>query len=77
MAIIFPIALAATPVHPTHIGARWVLYYLTALAGTCAGLTWTFVNETNRQDPEKRAYVSAMVCTFNPCRFASPYLVAL
>jgi hypothetical protein len=34
---------------------------LTSLAGTCAGVTWTFVNETSRHDPEKRAYVSAMV----------------
>jgi len=67
MAIIFPVALAATPVHPPHIATRWVLYYLTALAGTCAGLSWTFVNETNRQDPEKRAYVSAMVsCLLSP-----------
>ncbi|KAJ9157153.1 Major facilitator superfamily transporter [Coniochaeta hoffmannii] len=64
MAIIFPVALAATPVHPPHIATRWVLYYLTALAGTCAGLSWTFVNETNRQDPEKRAYVSAMMNAF-------------
>ncbi|KAB5525550.1 major facilitator superfamily transporter [Coniochaeta sp. 2T2.1] len=74
MAIIFPIALAATPVHPEHIASRWALYCkctkhmltppitdLTALAGTAAGLSWTFVNETNRQDPEKRAYVGAMV----------------
>ncbi|KAH8911642.1 major facilitator superfamily transporter [Coniochaeta sp. PMI_546] len=64
MAIIFPIALAATPVHPEHIGSRWTLYYLTALAGTSAGLSWTFVNETNRHDPEKRAYVSAMMNAF-------------
>ncbi|OIW23425.1 major facilitator superfamily transporter [Coniochaeta ligniaria NRRL 30616] len=65
MAIIFPIALAATPVHPEHIESRWAIYYLTALAGTSAGLSWTFVNETNRHDPEKRAYVSAM----NQCLF--------
>ena len=26
MAIIFPIALAATPVHPAHIASRWALY---------------------------------------------------
>ncbi|GKT86118.1 major facilitator superfamily transporter [Colletotrichum tofieldiae] len=60
MAIIFPVALAATPVHPPNIATRWTLYYLTALSGTCAGLTWTWVNETNRHDPEKRAYVSAL-----------------
>ncbi|KAL2874958.1 hypothetical protein SGCOL_009800 [Colletotrichum sp. CLE4] len=64
MAIIFPIALAATPVHPENIATRWALYYLTALAGTCAGITWTWVNETNRHDPEKRAYVSAMMNAF-------------
>lgn len=34
---------------------------LTSLAGTAAGLTWTWVNEVNRHDPEKRAYVSALV----------------
>ncbi|KXH34014.1 major facilitator superfamily transporter [Colletotrichum simmondsii] len=64
MAIIFPIALAATPVHPANIATRWALYYLTALASTCAGITWTWVNETNRHDPEKRAYVSAMMNAF-------------
>ncbi|OBR09523.1 Major facilitator superfamily transporter [Colletotrichum higginsianum IMI 349063] len=64
MAIIFPIALAATPVHPPNIATRWTLYYLTALSGTCAGLTWTWVNETNRHDPEKRAYVSALMNAF-------------
>ncbi|KAK3381877.1 major facilitator superfamily transporter [Podospora didyma] len=64
MAIIFPIALAATPVHPPEIATRWALYYLTALAGTSAGITWTFVNETNRDDPEKRAYISAMMNAF-------------
>ncbi|KAK0726773.1 major facilitator superfamily transporter [Lasiosphaeria miniovina] len=64
MAIIFPIALAATPVHPPNIATRWALYYLTALAGTSAGLSWTFVNEINRHDPEKRAYVSAMMNAF-------------
>lgn len=85
MAIIFPIALAATPVHPANIATRWALYCeilpgafttsfdwrnltvlrqsdLTALSGTCAGITWTWVNETNRDDPEKRAYTSALVC---------------
>ncbi|KAF4918330.1 Pantothenate transporter liz1 [Colletotrichum viniferum] len=61
MAIIFPIALAATPVHPSNIGSRWALYYLTALPGTCAGITWTWVNETSRHDPEKRAYISALM----------------
>lgn len=83
MAIIFPIALAATPVHPANIATRWALYCkilpnfrswavtwflttflppdLTALSGTCAGITWTWVNETNRDDPEKRAYTSALV----------------
>ncbi|KAK1527856.1 major facilitator superfamily transporter [Colletotrichum paranaense] len=64
MAIIFPIALAATPVHPANIATRWALYYLTALSSTCAGITWTWVNETNRHDPEKRAYVSAMMNAF-------------
>ncbi|OHE98284.1 major facilitator superfamily transporter [Colletotrichum orchidophilum] len=64
MGIIFPIALAATPVHPANIATRWALYYLTALATTCAGITWTWVNETNRNDPEKRAYVSAMMNAF-------------
>ncbi|KAF6805439.1 major facilitator superfamily transporter [Colletotrichum sojae] len=64
MAIIFPIALAATPVHPPNIGTRWALYYLTALSGTCAGITWTWVNEANRSDPEKRAYTSALMNAF-------------
>ncbi|KAJ0385904.1 hypothetical protein COL922a_005497 [Colletotrichum nupharicola] len=64
MAIIFPIALAATPVHPPNIGSRWALYYLTALSGTCAGITWTWVNETSRHDPEKRAYTSALMNAF-------------
>ncbi|CAK7223969.1 hypothetical protein SBRCBS47491_005388 [Sporothrix bragantina] len=64
MAIVFPIALAATAVHPTHIAQRWVLYYLTALAGTSAAITWTWVNETSREDPEKRAYVSALMNAF-------------
>ncbi|ERT01302.1 hypothetical protein HMPREF1624_02545 [Sporothrix schenckii ATCC 58251] len=64
MAIVFPIALAATPVHPTHIASRWVLYYLTSLAGTSAAITWTWVNEVNRDDPEKRAYVSALMNAF-------------
>ncbi|GJC96406.1 major facilitator superfamily transporter [Colletotrichum higginsianum] len=54
MAIIFPIALAATPVHPPNIATRWTLYCL----------TWTWVNETNRHDPEKRAYVSALMNAF-------------
>nr|XP_036587218.1 major facilitator superfamily transporter [Colletotrichum truncatum]KAF6797949.1 major facilitator superfamily transporter [Colletotrichum truncatum] len=64
MGIIFPIALAATPVHPPNIATRWALYYLTALSGTCAGITWTWVNETNRHDPEKRAYTSALMNAF-------------
>ncbi|KAG6364162.1 hypothetical protein INS49_005760 [Diaporthe citri] len=64
MAIIFPIALAATPVHPANIATRWALYYLTALSGTCAGITWTWVNGTNRDDPEKRAYTSALMNAF-------------
>jgi ACS family pantothenate transporter-like MFS transporter len=64
MAIIFPIALAATPVHPSNSGQRWTLYYLTSLAGTAAGITWTWVNEVNRHDPEKRAYVSALMNAF-------------
>jgi ACS family pantothenate transporter-like MFS transporter len=64
MAIIFPIALAATPVHPTVRAQRWVLYYLTSLTGTAAGITWTWVNEVNRHDPEKRAYVSALMNAF-------------
>ncbi|KIL87754.1 major facilitator superfamily transporter [Fusarium avenaceum] len=37
---------------------------LTSLAGTAAGLTWTYVNEVNRNDPEKRAYISAMMNAF-------------
>ncbi|KAM0279697.1 hypothetical protein ACHAO9_011572 [Fusarium lateritium] len=37
---------------------------LTSLAGTAAGLTWTYVNEVNRDDPEKRAYISAMMNAF-------------
>ncbi|POS75534.1 major facilitator superfamily transporter [Diaporthe helianthi] len=64
MAIIFPTALAATPVHPTNIATRWVLYHLTALSGTCAGITWTWVNETARDDPERRAYTSALMNAF-------------
>jgi ACS family pantothenate transporter-like MFS transporter len=79
MGIIFPIALAATPVYPSIRAGRWALYCepqftpgsasgpladasdLSAL-GTCsAGVTWTLVNEANRHDPEKRAYVSALV----------------
>ncbi|KAL1406878.1 hypothetical protein Q8F55_006287 [Vanrija albida] len=61
LATVFPIALAATPVHPANRGSRWALYYLTAL-GTCTGgIIWTAVNETSRQDPEKRAYVSALM----------------
>lgn len=34
---------------------------LTALSSTAAGVCWTYVNETSRDDPEKRAYVGAMV----------------
>ncbi|KAF0329596.1 major facilitator superfamily transporter [Colletotrichum asianum] len=37
---------------------------LTALSGTCAGITWTWVNETSRHDPEKRAYTSALMNAF-------------
>jgi ACS family pantothenate transporter-like MFS transporter len=64
MGIIFPTALAATPVHPSHRAQRWVLYYLAALMNTAAGVCWTFVNETSRHDPEKRAYVGAMMNAF-------------
>ncbi|OLN86541.1 Pantothenate transporter liz1-like protein 11 [Colletotrichum chlorophyti] len=64
MGVIFPIALAATPVHPPVMATRWALYYLTALSGTCAGITWTWVNEVNRDDPEKRAYISALMNAF-------------
>ncbi|WWC88901.1 uncharacterized protein L201_003816 [Kwoniella dendrophila CBS 6074] len=63
--IIIPVALGATPVHPANRGTRWALFYLTSLAGTAAGVTWTFVNETSRHDPEKRAYVSAMMNAFS------------
>lgn len=43
---------------------------LTSLGGTAAGITWTWVNEVNRHDQEKRAYVSAMVGApfFSPCK---------
>lgn len=64
MGIIFPIALASTPVHPAKRAQRWVLYYLAALMNIAAGVTWTFVNETSRHDPEKRAYVGAMMNAF-------------
>ncbi|KAK2041769.1 major facilitator superfamily transporter [Colletotrichum somersetense] len=64
MGIIFRVALAVTPVHPPNIATRWTLYYLTALSGTCAGLTWTWVNETKRHDPEKRGCVSALMNAF-------------
>jgi ACS family pantothenate transporter-like MFS transporter len=64
MGIIFPTALAATPVHPTHRAQRWVLYYLAATMNVAAGVCWTFVNETSRHDPEKRAYVGAMMNAF-------------
>ncbi|CAH0002113.1 unnamed protein product [Clonostachys byssicola] len=64
MAIIFPTALAATPVHPPNRGTRWAIYYLTSLGSTAAGLSWTWVNEVNRDDPEKRAYISAMMNAF-------------
>lgn len=63
-AVILPIALAAAPVHPYHRAQRWVLYYLFAFVGCSAGVTWTFVNESSRHDPEKRAYVSAMMNAF-------------
>ncbi|WVQ81059.1 hypothetical protein IAT38_003166 [Cryptococcus sp. DSM 104549] len=62
--IIIPAALGATPVHPANRGIRWALFYLTALSGTAAGVTWTYVNETSRNDPEKRAYVGAMMNAF-------------
>ncbi|WWD18274.1 hypothetical protein CI109_102724 [Kwoniella shandongensis] len=62
--IIIPAALGATPVHPPNKGTRWALFYLTALSSTAAGVCWTFVNETSRHDPEKRAYVSAMMNAF-------------
>ncbi|ORY34542.1 major facilitator superfamily transporter [Naematelia encephala] len=65
MGIIFPIALAATPVHPKNRASRWVIYYLGASFGTAAGVTWTWVNESSRNDPEKRAYVSAMMNAFS------------
>ncbi|KAH8195425.1 hypothetical protein TruAng_010405 [Truncatella angustata] len=42
--------------------ARWP--DLTALGGTSAGITWTWVNEVNRHDPEKRAYISALMNAF-------------
>ncbi|KAF2418395.1 major facilitator superfamily transporter [Tothia fuscella] len=80
MAIIFPTALAATPVHPSNRGQRWTLYYLTSLAGTAAGLTWTWVNEVNRHDPEKRAYVGALMNAFGKFEtapeitYCSPFL---
>ncbi|WVR06182.1 hypothetical protein IAU60_003212 [Kwoniella sp. DSM 27419] len=63
--IIIPAALGSTPVHPENKATRWVLFYLTALSSTAAGVTWTFVNETSRNDPEKRAYVSAMMNAFS------------
>ncbi|OAA60355.1 major facilitator superfamily transporter [Niveomyces insectorum RCEF 264] len=45
--------------------STWHVYlYLTALAGTSAGITWTWVNEVSRDDPEKRAYISAMMNAF-------------
>lgn len=34
MAIIFPIALASTPVHPQNIASRWALYCKTPLSQT-------------------------------------------
>ncbi|EFX05161.1 major facilitator superfamily transporter [Grosmannia clavigera kw1407] len=61
MAIIFPVALASTPVHPPNKGTRWALY---SLISTGAGITWTYVNGINRHDQEKRAYVSAMMNAF-------------
>ncbi|WRT67554.1 uncharacterized protein IL334_004526 [Kwoniella shivajii] len=57
--VIIPAALGSTPVHPPNRGTRWALF-----SGTAAGVTWTFVNETSRHDPEKRAYVSAMMNAF-------------
>ncbi|ODN95925.1 hypothetical protein L198_04544 [Cryptococcus wingfieldii CBS 7118] len=62
--VIIPAALGATPVHPPNRGTRWALFYLTSLSGVSAGATWTFVNETSRDDPEKRAYVGAMMNAF-------------
>ncbi|AAW43354.2 pantothenate transporter, putative [Cryptococcus deneoformans JEC21] len=62
--VIIPAALGATPVHPANRGTRWALFYLTALSNTAAGVCWTYVNETSRQDPEKRAYVGAMMNAF-------------
>ncbi|WVQ81058.1 hypothetical protein IAT38_003165 [Cryptococcus sp. DSM 104549] len=61
LGIIVPAALGATPVHPENRGIRWALFYLMALSGTAAGVTWTYVNETSRHDPEKRAYVGAVM----------------
>ncbi|WVQ72933.1 hypothetical protein IAR50_002495 [Cryptococcus sp. DSM 104548] len=62
--IVIPAALGATPVNPANRGTRWALFYLTSLSGVSAGVTWTFVNETSRDDPEKRAYVGAMMNAF-------------
>ncbi|WVQ96900.1 hypothetical protein IAU59_004008 [Kwoniella sp. CBS 9459] len=62
--VIIPAALGSTPVHPENRAIRWALFYLTALSGTAAGVTWTYVNETSRNDPEKRAYVGAMMNAF-------------
>lgn len=44
---------------------NWQIVDLTSLGGTAAGITWTFVDESSRQDPEKRAYVSAMVSSLS------------
>ncbi|AFR94635.2 pantothenate transporter [Cryptococcus neoformans C23] len=63
--VIIPAALGATPVHPANRGTRWALFYLTALSSTAAGVCWTYVNETSRDDPEKRAYVGAMMNAFS------------
>ncbi|KAF7536049.1 hypothetical protein G7Z17_g13106 [Cylindrodendrum hubeiense] len=77
MAIIFPTALASTPVHPPNKATRWALYYLTALGGTAAGITWTWVNEVNRDDPEKRAYVSALLFQQTYAKFGKIDIVFL
>ncbi|KAK8858383.1 hypothetical protein IAR55_002610 [Kwoniella newhampshirensis] len=63
--IIIDSALGSTPVHPPNKGTRWALFYLASMQMTAAGACWTFVNEANRSDPEKRAYVGAVMNGFS------------
>ncbi|GKT57920.1 major facilitator superfamily transporter [Colletotrichum tofieldiae] len=65
MAIIFPVALAATPVHPPNIATRWTLYsnlqpyivtgnYITAGFGAAAAATVLVIRHFYNKDLKQK-----------------------